>query len=83
MIVSKQYLVWDETGGLLSGPHRTRAKAESMADRGRAKCSRICGTDGKELHPGRGDFACGVLEEHGIHIQITDGDRDVTQDPDY
>jgi hypothetical protein len=81
--MAKQYLVWDESGGLLSGPHRSAYKAEQMAEKARQDCARICGTDGQESSPGKGDFSCGVLEEHGIHIQITDGDRDVSHDPDY
>lgn len=74
--MAKQYLVWSESDGLLSGPHSGRAAAESAVRRWRRAC--LCGTDGLESHPGKGDFACGVLSPHGIHIQVTDGDRDVT-----
>jgi hypothetical protein len=82
-MAAKRYIVWDESGGLLSGPHNSSGKAEQVAAKERVKCARICGTDGEESAPGKGDFACGVLSPHGIHIQITEGDRDVTGDLDY
>lgn len=79
---AKEYVVWDESGGLISGPHRNRATAERAADKARAACAKICGTNGEDTD-GRGNFACGVLSEHGIHIQITQDGRDVSHDPDY
>lgn len=73
-----EFWVWNEGGDLPSGPHTERADAERERDKARAECAEVCGTDGEESTPGRGDFACGVLREHGIFIQITRDGQDVT-----
>ncbi|WP_413114820.1 hypothetical protein ACK1X7_07385 [Streptomyces sp. CY1] len=76
--MAREFLVWNEGGELVSGPHRQRDVAEGQAERARQACP--CGTDGQEVTPGRGDFRCGVLSPHGISIQITENGRDVTAD---
>lgn len=38
----------------------------------------FCETDGQEETPGRGNFKCGVLSPHGIHIQVTENGYDIT-----
>ena len=73
-----EFRVWNEAGDLISGPHRKRSVAEESADRARTECAEICGTDGEELTPGRGDFACGVMNPHGISVQVVEDGRDVT-----
>jgi hypothetical protein len=73
-----EFLVWSEAGDLISGPHRMRSVADQSASKAREECAKICGTDGEELTPGRGNFACGVMSPHGISVQITKDGRDAT-----
>ncbi|AZU97305.1 hypothetical protein SEA_PHREDRICK_266 [Streptomyces phage Phredrick] len=73
----REYLVWNESGDLLSGPHRKRETAERMEAKFIAECAAECGTDGMDEN-GNGNFACGVLSPHGIHIQVTEGGYDIT-----
>jgi hypothetical protein len=75
----REYLVWNEVGDLISGPHRKRETAEKKASSAREWCRRNgCHTNGEEETPGKGNFKCGVLSEHGIHIQVTEGGYDIT-----
>lgn len=54
---------------------------EEQADKARATCAEICGTDGTDTDRRPGDFACGVMNPHGVSTTITDGDgNDVTDD---
>lgn len=76
-----QFVVYNEAGDIL-GEFVNRSDAAACMEREREACAVICETDGKELSPGRGDFACGVLSEHGIHLQIFEDGQDVT-DSDY
>jgi hypothetical protein len=76
----REYIVWNESGDLLSGPHRKRETAERMEAKFRSECAAFhCGND----NPGNGDFpeyntTCGVLSPHGIHIQVTEDGYDIT-----
>jgi hypothetical protein len=72
----RKYFVYDEGGTELSGPHRSRDKAEEMREEFRSACAAICGTDGMDEN-NNGNFACGVLSPHGIHIQVTENGYDV------
>lgn len=72
------YIVLNEAADTL-GEFTTRADAERCAREEREACAAVCGTDGAESAPGRGDFACGVLAAHGVHVWVSDADgRDVT-----
>jgi hypothetical protein len=56
------------------------ATMEEQAEKARADCAKICGTDGEDTS-GNGTFACGVMSPHGISITVSDGDgNDLTQD---
>lgn len=56
------------------------ATMEEQANKARATCAEICGTDGQDIS-GNGNFACGVMSPHGVSIGVHDGDgNDVTQD---
>jgi hypothetical protein len=52
------------------------------ADNARSNCP--CGTDGEDekdsLGVGNGNFACGSLSPHGIHVHVSEDGNDVTQD---
>lgn len=78
---SLQFVVYNETAGFL-GEFGTRMEADACMVREREACARECGTDGQESRPGNGDFACGVLSEHGIHLQIIEDGQDGTKN-DY
>lgn len=75
----RKYLVHDETGNELSGPHHSKSKAEEKLEHFRSECAKECGTDGMDEN-NNGNFACGVLAPHGIHIQVTENGRDVSHD---
>lgn len=72
----REYFVNNEIGNL-SGPHRTREKAEEMEAKFMAECAEICGTDGMDEN-NNGNFACGALSPHGIHIQVNEGGYIIT-----
>lgn len=72
----REYFVNNEIGNL-SGPHHSREKAESMQAKFIAECAAECGTDGMDEN-NNGNFACGVLSPHGIHIQVTENGYDVS-----
>lgn len=56
------------------------ATMEEQADKARADCAKICGTDGEDVS-GNGNFACGVLSPHGISVAVSDADgNDLTDD---
>lgn len=75
----REYLVWNESGDLISGPHRKREVAERQEAKAMTDCEQnFCETDGQEETPGRGNFKCGVLSPHGIHIQVTENGYDIT-----
>lgn len=72
------FMVWNESGEI-SGPHRKREIAERRAEMAARDCEQNgCETDGQENTPGRGDFKCGVMSPHGIHIQVIENGEDVT-----
>lgn len=76
----RQYRVWQENGDLW-GEYDNPEQMEREADKAREYCRRnFCHTNGQEQTPGKGDFKCGVLSEHGISTQVVEGDDDVTQD---
>lgn len=66
--MSLQFVVWNEVGTIL-GESDTRSEAESIANREREKCAKICMEVPDE---------CGVLHPHGIFIQILEDGEDVT-----
>lgn len=75
--MTREYRVWNESGDLL-GEYDTVAEAEAAEAREREACAKLCETDGQEDHPGRGDFRCGVMSPHGIHIQVSEDGEDIT-----
>jgi len=72
-----EFWVWNEVGDML-GEFDSQSMAEEQAERERKACAVLCGTDGKESYPGRGDFICGTLHPHGIFVQIIEDDEDAT-----
>jgi hypothetical protein len=79
----REYLVWRESGDLISGPHRKREVAERIEREAREACAA-----GRDNGCGNGDpdssefpmygTTCGVLTPHGVHVQVTEGDLDIT-----
>ena len=69
-----EYRVYNEVGEIY-GECSTLGEAQDLAEIAKNECeTHFCGTDGQEETPGRGDFKCGVLSEHGIHIDEVEGD---------
>lgn len=85
--MARKYLVWNEIGDLISGPHRKREVAERNERKAREDCAA-----GRDNGCGNGDpdssefpqygTTCGVLNPHGVHIQVTEDGWDITGD-DY
>jgi hypothetical protein len=81
----REYLVWCESGDLISGPHRKREVAERQIEKARKRCASAtdirhgCGNGNPDSNedPEYGT-TCGVLDPHGIHIQVTEDGYDIT-----
>jgi len=75
MIMAKTYWVTSEGAGILNPgerPFRSLDKALALAAKEAEKCSWECLTPpapDNEGTPGKGNFRCGVLAAHGIHVQ--------------
>lgn len=71
----KLYFVESEDAGILNPRERgfrSLEKAQALAARSAEECSWKCLTPpapDNELHTGRGNFRCGTLAAHGIHIR--------------
>lgn len=86
------YFVESEGAGILN-PHgrgfRSLEKAQALAAKAAEECSWECLTPpapDNELHVGRGNFRCGVLAAHGIHIRESNhgfwgAEHDVPDEP--
>lgn len=78
--MAREFLVWNEAGDLISGPHRKREGAEDKAQEAREECAKNgCGNG----HPDASEdlmygTTCGVMDPHGIHIQVTENGYDIT-----
>ncbi len=70
-----EFRVWTE-GSDLVGTYDTKAEAVAAIALEAQRCP--CGTDGQEATPGKGNFTCGALSPHGLHIQIIEDGVDVT-----
>lgn len=75
--MAKLYYVMSEGGGILNDdkPFRKLERAEALALKEATECSWRCLTPpapDNEVHVGRGNFRCGVLAAHGIHIQVAE-----------
>lgn len=75
----RKYLVHNENGDELSGPHNSSDKAEERLEHFRSECAKECGTDGMDEN-NNGNFVCGVLAPHEIHIQVTENGYIITGD---
>lgn len=78
--MSKLYWVESEGGGILNDdkPFRKLERAEAFAAKEAEECSWRCLTPpapDNEVHVGRGNFRCGVLAAHGIHIRASENGR--------
>jgi hypothetical protein len=73
--MSKLYFVSSEHHGILNPGERgfrSLEKAQALAAKAAEECSWECQTPpspDNESSPGRGNFRCGVLSAHGIHIR--------------
>lgn len=78
--MAREYLVWNESGDLISGPHRKRETAERNERKAREDCARTgCGNgDPASSEDPQYGTTCGVLDPHGVHIQVTEDGRDIT-----
>jgi hypothetical protein len=89
--MAKLYYVSDEGHGILNDdkPFRKLERAEAYALKVMTECSWRCLTPpapDNEVHIGRGNFRCGTLAAHGIHIQASEGgvwgeEYDVPEEP--
>lgn len=76
----KLYYVESEGAGILNPGERgfrSLERARELAAKAAEECSWECLTPpapDNEVHVGRGNFRCGVLAAHGIHIRATEGD---------
>ncbi len=76
--MAKTYYVSSEGGGLLNPgerPFRSLDRAKALALKEATKCSWICLTPpapDNEQNIGKGNFRCGVLAAHGIHIRASE-----------
>ena len=79
--MSTMYFVTNEGIGILNPGERgfrSLEKAQALAAREAEECSWKCLTPpspDNEVSPGRGNFRCGAMAAHGIHIQEISGDR--------
>lgn len=73
-----EFRVLNEVADVL-GVFENRADAEAHMKREQHLCAAVCGTDGQEETPGRGNFRCGTLHPHGIFMQIMEDGKDVTE----
>lgn len=77
----KTYFVSSEGAGILNPgerPFRSLEKAQELALKAATECSWTCQTPpapDNELHPGKGNFRCGVTAAHGIHIHASEDGR--------
>lgn len=72
------FRVWHENGDFL-GEFETNTEADECARKAYEDCRRNgCKTNGAERTPGKGDFKCGVLNPHGISVQIIEDGQDVS-----
>jgi hypothetical protein len=62
-----KFRVWNEVGDLL-GEHDNAEAANDQITMERAACP--CDEDG--------EFACGVMFPHGIHLQVSENGWDIT-----
>lgn len=73
--MAKLYFVESEGAGILNPNERgfrSLEKAQGLAAKAAEECSWECLTPpspDNEVTPGRGNFRCGVLAAHGIHIR--------------
>lgn len=71
--MTKLYWVRSEGAGLLHDrPFRKLERAEALAAKAAEECSWTCLTPpapDNERHPGKGNFRCGAMTAHGIHIR--------------
>jgi len=76
----REFIVWNENGDPISGPHRSRDVAERNAQKEREWCARNgCGNGNPESSEDQEyGTTCGVMDPHGISIQVTENGRDVT-----
>lgn len=88
--MAKLYWVTNEDGFLNDEkPFRKLERAEALALKEATECSWRCLTPpapDNEVHVGRGNFRCGVLSAHGIHIRVEEDGRwdeeyDVPEEP--
>lgn len=70
-----EYRVWSESSDLVLATEDA-AKAIVALSEARRNCP--CGEGNIEWPKN-----CGVLNPHGYHVQIIDGEDDVTGDPNY
>jgi hypothetical protein len=86
------YWVSSEGAGILNPGERgfrSLERAQALAAKKAEDCSWECLTPpapDNEVHTGRGNFRCGVMTAHGIHIRATEGDLwtdeyDVPEEP--
>jgi hypothetical protein len=89
-MTAKTYWVSDEGGGFLhERAFRSLERAQALAAKKAEECSWRCLTPpapDNEVNPGRGNFRCGTLAAHGIHIrEAEDGywgeEYDVPEEP--
>lgn len=79
--MAKLYYVESEGAGILNPGERgfrSLGKARELAAKAAEECSWKCLTPpapDNELYIGRGNFRCGTLAAHGIHIRETEGGR--------
>lgn len=79
--MAKLYWVTSEGAGILNPNERgfrSLEKAQALAAKEAENCSWKCLTPpapDNELHIGRGNFRCGTMAAHGIHVRATEGDR--------
>jgi hypothetical protein len=90
--MAKVYWVSNENGDVLNPgerPFRSLDKALALAAKEAEECSWTCLTPpapDNEVHVGKGNFRCGVLAAHGIHVRASqDGywaeEYDVPEEP--
>lgn len=77
--MAKVYWVSSEGDGFLNPgerPFRSLDKALALAAKAAEECSWTCLTPpapDNEVHIGKGNFRCGVLSAHGIHVRAAEG----------
>lgn len=80
-MAARTYFVVSEGAGILNPgerPFRSLDKAVALAVQAAEECSWACMTPpspDNEVIPGKGNFRCGVMAAHGIHIQVNEGGR--------